>query len=122
MIAAAGTSAIASVEVWLANRFDSGVSVHPNPAEIDRYARVSPQLGDTYLRAPCWGTYLSPRHLDAIGGRAKVIAEVQPAIIRELGQLTYFQLSKGVEDALTPATETKRTKFEALVAPLLPPT
>jgi len=101
--------------------FNSDVSVHPNPDEIDRYARVSPQLGDTYVRAPRWGTYLSPRHLDAVGGRAKVIAEVQPASVREIGQLTYFQLSERVEDALSSATEAKRAKFEALVAPLLPP-
>jgi hypothetical protein len=121
VIVAAETSAVASVEVWLSNRFNNGVSVHPNPGEIDHYARVSPQLGDTYLRAPRWGTYLSPRHLDAIGGRAKVVAEVQPASVRQIGQLTYFQLSERVEDALSPATETKRAKFEALVAPLLPP-
>ncbi|MEO8549444.1 MAG: hypothetical protein ABI678_05710 [Kofleriaceae bacterium] len=121
VIAAAESSDVASVEVWLSNRFDNGVSIHPDPGEIDRYARVRPQLGDKYLRAPRWGTYLSPRHLDAIGGRAKVVAEVQPATVREVGRLTYFQLTERIEDARSPAAEAKRAKFEALVAPLLPP-
>ncbi len=120
VIAAAESSAIANAEVWLSNHFNNGVSVHPHPEEIDRYARARPELGDRYVRAPRWGTYLSPKHLDAIGGRARVIAEVQPTTVTHVGHLTYFQLSK-VEDALSPATEAKRATFEALVAPLLPP-
>jgi len=56
-----------------------------------------------------------------IGARDKVIASVEPAIVRDVGPLVYFQLTERVSDALAPAAEMKRTIFEQLVAPLVPP-
>jgi hypothetical protein len=56
-----------------------------------------------------------------IGGRTKVIDVVEPAVVQDVGPLVYFQLTERVGDALAPAAEAKRARFEELVAPLLPP-
>ena len=111
----------AQIEIWLQNMSLDGRSFHPHPDEIASYAVKSPKLGDEYLRAPRWGTYLSSKHLGAIGGKQRVLDAVQPPVVYEVGALLYFQLSECVADAMSPTTEAKRAAFEALVAPLLPP-
>lgn len=76
-------------------------------------------LGRTYARHPRWGTYLNAAHLAAIGGLARVQAEVAPAVITPLGELTYLQLTPSIETAMSPEAEQKRQALEALMAPIL---
>jgi hypothetical protein len=121
VIVATTTSELAGIEVWMQNVSHEGKPVHPHPQEISSYMVHRHELGDTYVRAPRWGTYLSPKHLAAIGGRAAVAATVEPAVVREVGPLVYFQLTERVSDAFAPATEAKRARFEQLARPLLPP-
>lgn len=121
VIVAAPTFELAQIEIWLQNISLDGKAFHPHPDEIASYAVKAPQLGDEYLRAPRWGTYLSPKHLALIGGKQRVLDAVEPPVVREVGPLLYIQLSERVADAMSPETEAKRSTFEALVAPLLPP-
>ena len=121
VIVAAPSRDLARIEVWLQNIKVDGRPVHPDPDEISSYAVNAWKLGDEYVRAPRWGTYLSRKHLDAIGGAARVVDEVKPAVVRDVGALTYFQLCERLADALAPETHAKQQAFEALVAPLLPP-
>jgi hypothetical protein len=121
VIIATPTHDLMRIETWLSNISLEGRPLHPRPAEISSYAVHKAELGHVYLRAPRWGTYLAPEHLEKIGGRASVIASVDPAVIRDVGPLVYFQLTEHVSDALSPSTEVKRARFEQLVAPLLPP-
>ncbi len=76
-------------------------------------------LGRTYARHPRWGTYLNAAHLAAIGGLERVQAEVAPAVITPLGELTYLQLTPSIETAMSPEAEQKRQALEALMAPIL---
>lgn len=75
--------------------------------------------GRTYARHPRWGTYLNAAHLAAIGGVERVQAEVAPAVITPLGELTYLQLTPSIETAMSPEAEQKRQALEALMAPIL---
>lgn len=76
-------------------------------------------LGRTYARHPRWGTYLNAAHLAAIGGVERVQAEVAPAVITPLGELTYLQLTPSIETAMSTEAEQKRQALEALMAPIL---
>lgn len=89
--------------------------------EIDRVHRHRAALGERYIRPPAWGTYLKRAHVDAIGGRDKIVEIVRPDVIRDIGDLVYFQLSERVADAITAETERKRRAFEELAAPITVP-
>ncbi len=76
-------------------------------------------LGRTYARHPRWGTYLNDGHLAAIGGIERVRAEVAPARVERVGELTYLQLTESIETALTAEAGARRERLEALMAPIL---
>ncbi len=88
-------------------------------AQISLLAKWLRFLGRTYARHPRWGTYLNAAHLAAIGGVERVQAEVAPAVITPLGELTYLQLTPNIETAMSPEAEQKRQALEALMAPIL---
>ena len=77
------------------------------------------RLGHDYARHPRWGTYLHAGHVAAIGGVARIAAEVAPAVIQPVGALTYVQLTASIDTALTPDAGAKRRALEALMAPIL---
>lgn len=58
-------------------------------------------------------------HVAAIGGVARIAAEVAPAVIQPVGALTYVQLTGSIDTALTPEAGAKRRALEALMAPIL---
>ncbi len=76
-------------------------------------------IGRRYARHPRWGTYLHDGHLEAIGGLARVKAEVEPARVDRVGELTYIQLTESIETALTPVAGERRRRLEDLMAPIL---
>ena len=76
-------------------------------------------LGRTYARHPRWGTYLNAEHVAAIGGVERIRAEVQPARIDAVGDLTYIQLTETVETALTAEGNERRLRLQELMAPIL---
>lgn len=98
----------------------NGRSRHPHRDQVSRAAIAMGDIGGKYVRHPRWGTYLLPRHLDAVGGLARVRAEVEPHEVREIGELVYVQLT-AFEDALTEACEAKRRALEAILEPILVP-
>ncbi len=77
-------------------------------------------FGRTYARHPRWGNYLNDVHLEKIGGVERIAAEVEPAAIRRVGELTYVQLTSSVETGMSAEAGVKRDKLEALMAPMLP--
>lgn len=89
--------------------------------ESDRVRRARRDLGDRYVRLPGWATFLRSAHVDAIGGRARLLAAVEPPVVHELGDLLYVQLSATVADALAPATEARRRALADLLAPITVP-
>jgi hypothetical protein len=121
VIVAATDENVLRAELWLSNIHLDGRPVHPDPAEISSYAVQRSKLGDEYIRAPRWGTYLKPTHVAAVGGRDKIISVVKPPVVREVGELLYVQLSERVADALAPETEARRRVFADLLAPITMP-
>ena len=89
--------------------------------ESHRINHVRNKLGDRYVRFPGWATFLRPAHVDAIGGREKLLAVVKPPVVHEVGDLLYVQLSASVDDAHAPETEARRQAFIDLLAPILVP-
>lgn len=77
-------------------------------------------FGRTYARHPRWGNYLNDVHLEKIGGVERIAAEVAPAVVRRVGELTYVQLTASVETGMSAEAGAKRDKLEALMAPILP--
>jgi len=88
-------------------------------AERDLVSKWRSSIGDRYARHPRWGTYLHPGHLAAIGGVERIRAEVAPAVIEPVGDLTYVQLTDSIDTAMTTEAETKRRALQALMAPIL---
>jgi hypothetical protein len=88
-------------------------------AQIDLLQKWYSDVGRTYARHPRWGTYLHAGHVAAIGGADRIRAEVQPARIDAVGDLTYIQLTDSIDNALTPEAGAKRRALEALMAPIL---
>ncbi|MBE7450077.1 MAG: hypothetical protein HS111_14595 [Kofleriaceae bacterium] len=78
-------------------------------------------LGGTYVRHPRWGNYLQRAHLQRIGGLDRVLAEVDPAAVVDLGDLVFLQLTATPATALTAECEKKRRALAHLMGPLLPP-
>lgn len=112
---------VLGIELWLSNVDRNGIAVHPDPAEISSYAVHRRTLGDEYIRAPRWGTYLKPAHVAAVGGRDRIVDFVKPPVVRDVGELLYVQLSERVGDALAPETEVRRRVFAELLAPITMP-
>jgi hypothetical protein len=81
--------------------------------------RWSHKLGRTYARHPRWGTYLNATHVAAIGGVERIRAEVQPARIDPVGDLTYIQLTDAIETGMSPQAGERRRKLQALMDPIL---
>lgn len=78
-------------------------------------------VGGKYARYPRWGTYLHPGHVEAIGGRERIQREVQPALMQQIGDLLYIQLTAWIDDAWTPAMWDKRRALRRLMEPILVP-
>ncbi|MBZ0232168.1 MAG: hypothetical protein K8M05_07420 [Deltaproteobacteria bacterium] len=76
-------------------------------------------MGRVYARHPRWGTYLHDGHLAAIGGVERVRAEVEPARIERVSDLTYIQLTDSIDTGLTPLAGERRRRLEHLMAPIL---
>lgn len=76
-------------------------------------------IGKTWARHPRWGTYLNAAHVAAIGGIERIRAEVAPARIEPVGDLTYIQLTESWLTALAPETEQRRHALEQLMAPII---
>jgi hypothetical protein len=89
--------------------------------ESPRVNAARRSLGDQYVRLPSWGTFLRPTHVEAIGGRARLLDVVQPPVVQDVGDLLYVQLSTNVADALAPETEARRRAFADLLAPITVP-
>jgi hypothetical protein len=89
------------------------------PTAADRTPRRC--IGKTYARHPRWGTYLNADHLAAIGGEARVAAEVAPARLDRCGALTYIQLTDTIESAMTAECDERRRRLQALMTPILAP-
>ena len=77
------------------------------------------KVGRTYARHPRWGTYLNAGHVAAIGGVERIRAEVQPARIDAVGELTYIQLTDSIETAMSAEAGERRRALQALMAPIL---
>ena len=111
-------------EVWLIVTIRDDVRVNPRWKEIDRISGSGPArhgLGERFVRHPRWGTYLRPEHVAAIGGRERIAEVVQPAELREVGELLYVQLTASPETATSPDALAKQRAFTELVAPILVP-
>lgn len=87
--------------------------------QIDLLAKWEKFLGRTYARHPRWGTYLNAEHVAAIGGVERIRAEVQPARIDPVGELTYIQLTASIDTGLTAEAGEKRRRLQELMAPIL---
>ena len=77
------------------------------------------KLGRVYARHPRWGTYLHAGHVAAIGGVERIRAEVAPARVDAVGELTYIQLTATIDTALTSEAGVKRRALQTLMAPIL---
>jgi hypothetical protein len=110
-----------SDELWLGQSALNGKPTHDRGPEIQRVSRNRRELGTKWVRPAQWGDYYNAAELAAIGGRERIASAVAPAVIREVGDLTYVQLSERVEDALAPATEAKRRALADLIAPIVTP-
>jgi len=108
-------------ELSLMTTVIDGKLQHPAAPEIKRTQKHRKELGATYVRPPRWGNYLGPTAVTAAGGRDRIAAVVQPAVVAEVGSLLYVQLSADVTDALAPATEHKRQELAKLLAPVMIP-
>lgn len=77
------------------------------------------KVGRTYARHPRWGTYLNAGHVAAIGGVERIRADVQPARIEAVGELTYIQLTDSIETAMSAEAGARRRALQALMAPII---
>ncbi|MBK9036210.1 MAG: hypothetical protein IPL61_34030 [Myxococcales bacterium] len=110
----------------VARQFLSGTSQPKQPPdhpanESSRIARVRDVLGERYVRPPGWATFLRRAHVDAVGGRDRLLAAVAPPVVHDVGDLLYLQLSASVADALAPETEARRRALAELLAPITVP-
>lgn len=87
---------------------------HPHNVNA-RVAGARRTLGASHVRAPEWGTYLSPAHVDLVG-RDKLVAAAAVAI--DVGSLLYLQCSLRTADALGPEAHERRLALAALLAPI----
>jgi acyl-coenzyme A thioesterase PaaI-like protein len=112
---------VMSAETWLSLTTVDGRVMHSNPDEIRSYSRRNWLLGHQYVRRPRWGTYLKPAHVEAVGGRAKILEVVQPEVTRDVGELFYVQLTAKVTEATSDAAKRRYRAFAELLAPITMP-
>lgn len=98
-----------------------GKDTHPMYPEWARMAADEKQVGTRYVRFPRWGTLYSHAHVAALGGAARIVEVVQPAVVRELPGGVYFQLTDSLDTAQSEEATRKRRAFTELAEPLLPP-
>jgi hypothetical protein len=89
--------------------------------EVARVQQGRRWLGSKYTRPPAWGTYLKREHVEAIGGRGRIVEVVQPPVMRDVGELLYVQLSERAEDAMAADTLARKRAFWELLAPVTVP-
>jgi len=111
----------AEVGLSLRTLGDTGQVLHPRPQEIRSYNYKQWLLGHQYVRRPRWGTYLKPAHVEAVGGREKIIEIVQPEITRDVGDLFYVQLTAKVTEATSDIAKQRYRAFAELLAPITMP-
>jgi hypothetical protein len=87
---------------------------HPHNVNA-RVAGGRRTLGDKAVRAPEWGTYLSAKHVEAVG-RDKLVAAA--AVATDVGKLLYLQCSVHAADALGEEARERRIALAALLAPI----
>jgi hypothetical protein len=87
--------------------------------QIDLLQDWRKKIGRTYARHPRWGTYLNAAHVAAIGGVDRIHAEVRPARIDAVGELTYIQLTDTIDTGMSAEAGERRRKLQALMAPIL---
>lgn len=110
----------------VARQFVSG-SAQPKQApdhpanEAHRINRAREHLGDRYVRFPGWATFLRSAHVQAVGGRDKLLAAVNPPVVHDVGDLLYVQLSASVDDAHSAETEGRRRALIDVLAPIIVP-
>jgi hypothetical protein len=104
------------VEISLTTASLDGRPVHPDAAGIGHLSAQRFFLGGAKIRPPRWGTYLAPPHVAAAGGRARIAEVVAPAVLRDVGELLYVQLSGEPDSANAPETDAKRRAFAQLLA------
>ncbi|NVB80738.1 MAG: hypothetical protein HOV81_20245 [Kofleriaceae bacterium] len=110
----------------IARQFVSG-SPRPREApdhpgnESYRIIHARRDLGERYVRFPGWATFLRSAHVDAIGGREKLLATVNPPVVHDVGDLLYLQLSASVDDALSDETQARRRALIELLTPIIVP-
>jgi hypothetical protein len=110
----------------MARQFVSGTPDPRKPPdyptnESHRIVHARKLLGDRYVRFPGWATFLRSAHVDAVGGREKLLSVVKPPVIHDVGDLLYVQLSSSVDDALAPETEARRQALVELLSPIIVP-
>ncbi|MBK9031566.1 MAG: hypothetical protein IPL61_09565 [Myxococcales bacterium] len=98
-----------------------GDSSHACFSQWLRMSRCRREVGTRYVRFPRWGTLYSHAHVAQLGGTAKIVEAVRPAVVREFGLGVYFQLTESFDSAMSEESLAKQGAFETLAAPLLPP-
>ncbi|NVB85042.1 MAG: hypothetical protein HOV81_42135 [Kofleriaceae bacterium] len=121
VIVTATNEYVLNAEVWLSLTSVDGKVMHPRPNEISSYAVRSRMLGNEYVRHPRWGTYLKAAHVAAVGGRDKILDIVKPAVVRDVGDLLYIQLTERVSEATSDVAKARYRAFAELLAPITVP-
>ena len=112
---------VVNAEIWLSLTTVDGKVMHPRPEEINSYAARKWLLGHAHVRRPRWGTYLKPAHVEAVGGRERIVEVVQPEVTREVGDLFYVQLTARVSEATSDLAKQRYRAFAELLAPITMP-
>jgi hypothetical protein len=89
--------------------------------EIVRVNRAREEIGGRYVRPPAWGTYLAPAHVDAVGGRERIVDVVRPPVMLDIGTMLYVQLTERVDDAVSAEALERRRVFAELLEPIPAP-
>ncbi len=121
VVYSSATYADAHREGELLTGYSAGKNTHPEYPQWARLAADRAQVGTRYVRFPRWGTLYSHAHVAALGGAARIVEVVQPAVVRELPGGVYFQLTDSLDTAQSEEATRKRRAFTELAEPLLPP-
>jgi hypothetical protein len=110
-----------SKEAQILTSWSPGEPEHPQYPQWARMSAHREKVGELYVRFPRWGTLYSHRHVAALGGTARIVEVVRPAVVRELAGGVYFQLTDSIGSMSSQEAVEKERAFEELAAPLLPP-